>query len=70
MKTKCNRCGGIPEFAGTWWKNGSVYHRYQCLCGNAEERLVNPIGYDIEDPRALKTVRYNREWAERMGYGS
>lgn len=67
MKTKCNRCGGIPEFAGTWFKGGRVYHAYQCSCGMRDEMLVNPIGYDLEDPRALKTIRMNREYMNRIG---
>jgi len=67
MKSYCNRCGGIPEFGGTIFERGKVYHRYQCSCGHREDRYVNPIGFDLDDPRAARTVKMNREYGKRIG---
>jgi len=68
MLDRCNRCRtGAPEFNGTLFKNGKVYHRYSCICGNVEMRLINPHGYDLDDPRAVKTIRMTRDYALRMG---
>ena len=67
MKSFCNRCRqSIPEFAGTMFINGKVYHRYQCLCGNREDMEVSPFGYDLDDPRAQRTIRMTQDYAERM----
>lgn len=67
MKTKCNRCGGIPEFGGTLFQDGKVFHRYRCLCGATEMRYINPIGYDLDDPRAAKTMILSRDYGQRLG---
>ena len=68
MLDRCNRCRtGAPEFDGTLFEEGKVYHRYVCLCGNEEKRYVNPYGYDLDDPRAVKTMRLTRDYAIRMG---
>lgn len=58
MLESCNSCRrGFPEFTGTIFKDGRVYHRYNCVwCGNQEMRLVNPFGFDVDDPRAKKTL--------------
>jgi len=60
MADKCNRCRvGFPEFIGTvvTKKEGKVFHRYRCtMCNNMMDRPVNPIGWDLCDPRAQKTL--------------
>ena len=64
---KCNRCGGRAEFQGTRFVQGKVWHRYQCLCGAFEDRYVDPHGYDLDDPRAVRTIRPTPEYLRRVG---
>jgi hypothetical protein len=60
MADRCNRCRiGVPEFQFTLVtkKDGKVYHRYRCtMCNNVLDRPVNPIGFDLHDPRAQRTL--------------
>ncbi len=67
MASRCNRCGGLPEFQGTLFVRGKVYHRFGCTCGNFEEIEVNPFGYDLDDPRAARTARLTPDYRQRMG---
>ena len=64
----CNRCRrGAPAFTGTAFIDGKVYQRWVCECGNSEDRLVNPIGYDLDDPRAVKSMLLTRDYGLRIG---
>ncbi len=65
--SKCNRCGGVAEFRGTAFIDGKVFQRWICLCGNTEDRPVSPHGYDLDDPRAVKTMLLNQDYGKRIG---
>lgn len=65
---QCNRCRrGAPAFAGTAFVDGNVYHRYQCECGNTEDIYINPIGYDLDDPRAVRSMLLTSDYGRRIG---
>lgn len=67
LKSRCNRCGGVPEFRGTLFNNkGKVLHRYACLCGAVEDREVAP-GWDMEHPLAQRTMRLTPDYRQRIG---
>ena len=68
MIAYCNRCRkGAPAFGGTAYIDGKVYHRWTCECGNTEDRLVDPFGYDLDDPRAVRSMLLTPDYGRRIG---
>lgn len=68
MADFCNSCRrGLPEFVATGFYKGKVFHRYQCTeCGQIDDRLV-PFGWDMDHPRAIKSMAPTDDYFRRLG---
>lgn len=68
MLDRCNRCRrGTPEFAGIAFEAGKVFHIYRCECGNTDKRFIDPYGYDLDDPRAVRAMLPTQDYMKRIG---
>ena len=64
----CNHCRrGLPMFTGTAFIKGVIYHVYNCTeCGKEAMLKINPHGYDMDDPRAKRTMHLTHYYAARL----